>query len=135
MASVMRERGVALRPHAKTHKSLEFGRRQLRAGAVGLTVATIGEAEVFAAGGVDDLFIAFPLVAHRAEGGTVRRLAERCTLSVGADSTAGLESLADAFRERPARRASSSRSIAAVAGSAWFPSAPARSRVGDQNWG
>jgi D-serine deaminase-like pyridoxal phosphate-dependent protein len=48
MAAVMRERGVALRPHAKTHKSIELARRQLAAGAVGLTVATLGEAEVFA---------------------------------------------------------------------------------------
>ena len=52
MAATMRERGVALRPHAKTHKSVEFARRQIAAGAVGLTVATIGEAEVFADGGV-----------------------------------------------------------------------------------
>ena len=52
MASVMRERGVALRPHAKTHKSVAVARRQLAAGAVGLTVATIGEAEVFAANGI-----------------------------------------------------------------------------------
>src|SRR4029079_4511697 len=54
----MRARGVTLRPHAKTHKSLAVGRRQLDAGAVGLTVGTLGEAEVFAAGGFDDLFIA-----------------------------------------------------------------------------
>ena len=41
--------GVALRPHAKTHKSLQVARMQLDAGAVGLTVAKLGEAEVFAA--------------------------------------------------------------------------------------
>ncbi len=68
MAAAMRERGVALRPHAKTHKSLEIGRRQVAAGAVGLTVATIGEAEVFAAGGIDDLFIAYPVIAAGVEG-------------------------------------------------------------------
>ena len=37
-------RGIAIRPHAKTHKSVEVARRQLAAGAVGLTVATLGEA-------------------------------------------------------------------------------------------
>ena len=42
--SIMAERGVALRPHAKTHKSLEVGRRQVAAGASGLTVGTLGEA-------------------------------------------------------------------------------------------
>jgi D-serine deaminase-like pyridoxal phosphate-dependent protein len=96
MASAMRDRGVALRPHAKTHKSLEFGRRQVRAGAVGLTVATIGEGEVFADGGIEDLFIAFPLIAIGPKADRLRRLADRCSLSVGADSAAGLEALADA---------------------------------------
>src|SRR5687768_4814610 len=46
MASATRSRGLRLRPHAKTHKVLEIAERQLAAGAVGLTVATIGEAEV-----------------------------------------------------------------------------------------
>ena len=41
-------RGIALRRHAKTHKSVDVGRRQLAAGAAGLTVATVGEGEVFA---------------------------------------------------------------------------------------
>jgi D-serine deaminase-like pyridoxal phosphate-dependent protein len=41
-------RGIALRPHAKTHKSVDVARRQLVAGATGLTVATVGEGEVFA---------------------------------------------------------------------------------------
>ena len=75
MAALMRERGVALRPHAKTHKSLAFARRQLAAGAVGLTVATIGEAEVFADGGVEDLFIAYPVIAHGPKAERLRRLA------------------------------------------------------------
>ena len=96
MAAFMGERGIALRPHAKTHKSLEFGWRQLAAGAAGLTVATIGEAEVFADGGVDDLFIAYPLVVDRRKAERLRHLAERCTLSVGVDSTTGAERIASA---------------------------------------
>jgi D-serine deaminase-like pyridoxal phosphate-dependent protein len=98
MASAMRDRGVALRPHAKTHKSLEFGRRQLAAGAVGLTVATLGEAEVFADGGVDDLFIAYPLIVTGAKAGRLRQLAERCMLSVGVDSAVGAETIAVAMK-------------------------------------
>ena len=98
MAAAMRERGVALRPHAKTHKSIEVARRQLAAGAVGLTVATIGEAEVFADAGVDDLFIAYPLVPRGPKAERLRALAERCRLSVGADSAAGLEALASSLR-------------------------------------
>ena len=104
MAAAMRERGVALRPHAKTHKSLEFARRQVAAGAVGLTVATIGEAEVFADGGFDDLFIAYPVIAAGPKAERLVRLAERCSLSVGADSVVGVEALAAAFAGRAAGR-------------------------------
>jgi D-serine deaminase-like pyridoxal phosphate-dependent protein len=96
MAAFMGDRRIALRPHAKTHKSLEFGRRQLAAGATGLTVATIGEAEVFAGGGIDDLFIAYPLVVDRRKAERLRHVAERCTLSVGVDSTTGAERIAAA---------------------------------------
>ena len=96
LAAVMRERGVALRPHAKTHKSIEFGRRQLAAGAAGLTVATLGEAEVYADAGFDDLFIAYPVIATGPKAPRLRALAERCTVAVGADSVAGLEALATA---------------------------------------
>jgi len=96
MAGLMRERGVALRPHVKTHKSLEFARHQIDAGAVGLTVATIGEAEVFADAGFDDIFIAYPVIAAGPKADRLRRLGELCRLSVGMDSVAGLESLAAA---------------------------------------
>jgi D-serine deaminase-like pyridoxal phosphate-dependent protein len=98
MAATMRERGVALRPHAKTHKSLAVARRQLAAGAVGLTVATIGEAEVFADGGVEDLFIAYPLMAVGPKAMRLSRLIARCRLSVGVDSPQGVDALAGAFR-------------------------------------
>jgi len=97
MATGMRERGVALRPHAKTHKSLEIARRQMAAGASGLTVANIGEAEVFAAGGFEDLFIAYPVIATGPKADRLRRLADRCRLSVGVDSVVGLRALANAL--------------------------------------
>ena len=97
MAAAMRERGVALRPHVKTHKSLELARRQMAAGATGLTVANIGEAEVFAAAGFDDLFIAYPVIANGPKAERLRRLSDACRLSVGADSVVGLASLAGAM--------------------------------------
>jgi D-serine deaminase-like pyridoxal phosphate-dependent protein len=97
MASVMNERGVSLRPHTKTHKSIAFARRQIDAGAVGLTVATVGEAEVFAEAGFDDLFIAYPVIALGPRVERLRRLAARCRLSVGADSVEGIRALAAAF--------------------------------------
>ncbi|HET6896793.1 MAG TPA: alanine racemase, partial [Vicinamibacteria bacterium] len=62
MAERARAAGVALRPHAKTHKLLEVGRRQLAAGARGLSLAKTSEAEVFAAAGFDDIFVAYPVV-------------------------------------------------------------------------
>jgi D-serine deaminase-like pyridoxal phosphate-dependent protein len=94
MAAVTAARGVALRPHAKTHKVLEIASRQLGAGAIGLTVATLGEAEVFAAGSVDDLFIAYPLWVDRARGERLRRLAGTARITVGVDSADSAAALA-----------------------------------------
>jgi D-serine deaminase-like pyridoxal phosphate-dependent protein len=102
MADRARDRGVALRPHAKTHKCLEIARRQVALGAVGLTVATVGEAEVFADAGFSDLFIAYPLWAAGPRGRRLRALAERVSLRVGADSSEGVELLAAALVGTPA---------------------------------
>lgn len=77
---------LGLRPHAKTHKCPQIAARQLAAGAVGLTVATIGEAEVFADAGADDLFIAYPLWVDAAAGERLRTLADRARVLVGCDS-------------------------------------------------
>lgn len=87
-------RGVALRPHAKTHKVLEIGRRQLELGAVGLTVATVGEAEVFASAGFDDLFIAYPVWATPSRSARIRAVAEHAVLTLGVDSIDGVDELA-----------------------------------------
>ena len=86
--------GVALRPHAKTHKSSEVALLQLEAGAVGLTVATIGEAEVFVDGGCSDVFVAYPLWVDAAAGARLRALAERAVVAIGVDSVAGAEQAA-----------------------------------------
>ncbi len=64
MAAVARDAGVAHRPHAKTHKTREVAERQLAHGAIGLTVAKLGEAEAMADAGFDDLFVAYPLVGE-----------------------------------------------------------------------
>ena len=65
MAAVARGARVRLRPHTKTHKSPEIARMQVDAGATGVTVAKLGEAEVMADAGLDDLLIAFPLVGEQ----------------------------------------------------------------------
>jgi D-serine deaminase-like pyridoxal phosphate-dependent protein len=88
MAGLLAGRGVALRPHAKTHKSVAVASRQLAAGAAGLTVASLGEAEAFADAGCDDLFVAYPLWAAGPKAARLRALQERARLSVGVDSAA-----------------------------------------------
>jgi D-serine deaminase-like pyridoxal phosphate-dependent protein len=88
------ELGIALRPHAKTHKCPEIARRQLDAGAAGLTVATVSEAEVFAAQGFGDLFIAYPLWVDPQRGARLRRLRDIVNVTVGVDSVEGARALA-----------------------------------------
>jgi D-serine deaminase-like pyridoxal phosphate-dependent protein len=64
MGSVAHEARVRLRPHTKTHKSPEIARMQLDAGATGITVAKLGEAEVMVDAGIDDVFVAYPIVGE-----------------------------------------------------------------------
>src|SRR5665213_2909000 len=56
--------GVALRPHAKTHKSVSIARRQVEAGALGICCATLGEAEAMAQGGIPGIHITSPQVTE-----------------------------------------------------------------------
>ena len=72
-------RGLRLRPHAKTHKSVELARRQVAGGAVGICCAKLGEAEVFADAGVEDIRLPYPLNPVNAE--RVLELLERTRLS------------------------------------------------------
>lgn len=58
MAENCRRRGVAWRPHAKGHKSSLIAKQEIAAGALGVTCAKLGEAEIMAAGGVKDMLIA-----------------------------------------------------------------------------
>jgi D-serine deaminase-like pyridoxal phosphate-dependent protein len=66
MAGLARAAGVAIRPHAKTHKSVEIARRQIAAGAVGVCCAKLGEAEALSEGGVDNILITSPIVGRPA---------------------------------------------------------------------
>lgn len=86
MAEAARQSGVALRPHAKTHKIAEVAKLQLDAGAVGLTVAKLGEALALAEAGVETSFmVAQPYVGPK----KVRRqleLSETCEVIACVDS-------------------------------------------------
>jgi D-serine deaminase-like pyridoxal phosphate-dependent protein len=105
MAAAAAAHGIALRPHIKTHKSVALARLQVDAGAAGITVGTLGEAEVMADGGVTDIFIAYPVWAAGPKAARLRVLAERPGLAfaVGADSIAGVEQLARAMSGSSAR--------------------------------
>jgi D-serine deaminase-like pyridoxal phosphate-dependent protein len=93
----MDRRGIALRPHAKTHKSVAVARMQLAAGARGITVGTLGEAEVFVGAGIADVFVAYPIWADGPKAARLRALHEAApAFRVGVDSVEGAESLAAA---------------------------------------
>jgi len=96
--------GVALRPHVKTHKSRELARRQIDAGAAGVSAAKLDEA-VAMAGVCDDVFVAYP-VATDGKATRAAALAARVgTLSVGLDHADAIGPLAAAARDagRPLR--------------------------------
>jgi D-serine deaminase-like pyridoxal phosphate-dependent protein len=65
MADHCRKAGCAFRPHAKTHKCPEIARRQVAAGALGVCVATVPEAEAMAAAGVRGVLLTSPIVEPR----------------------------------------------------------------------
>jgi D-serine deaminase-like pyridoxal phosphate-dependent protein len=96
-AARAREAGVRLRPHAKTHKCPDIARLQLAAGAWGLSLAKVGEGEVFVDAGFDDLFLAYPVVGED-KGRRLLALSDRARIAVGADSVEGAETLAAPFR-------------------------------------
>lgn len=89
VADWSRAHQVALRPHAKTHKTPQIAHLQLAAGAVGLTVATIGEAEVFARHGVHDLLIAYPLWVDDTAAARLLELARQVSLTLVVESSEG----------------------------------------------
>ena len=94
MATAVQAKGLQLRPHAKTHKIPEIATLQLAAGAAGLTVATIGEAEVFVGHGADDVFIAYPLWVGPRQAQRLRRLSAAARITVGTDSAEAAETMA-----------------------------------------
>ena len=93
MATQCREAAVRLRPHTKTHKIPAIARLQLDAGARGITCAKLGEAEVMADAGVDDILVAFPILGP-AKLERLGRLRERARVIVSLDDLVVAEGLA-----------------------------------------
>ncbi len=96
MQQIADQTGVELRPHIKTHKISEYARLQMKYGACGITCAKISEAEVMSDGGIDDIFVAYPLVG-RSKLDRAMILANKCKrliLAVDSEETAKMLSAA-----------------------------------------
>jgi D-serine deaminase-like pyridoxal phosphate-dependent protein len=97
MAERARNAGVALWPHAKTHKTAQIAALQREHGAAGITVATLAEAEYFAAEGFDDILLAYPPVGDWRLA-RLTDLARRARLRVVLDDAGVLSGLIEACR-------------------------------------
>lgn len=98
LADYGKQHGIGIRPHTKTHKSLEIARRQLAAGAIGLTVAKVGEAETLLSAferSIPDILVAYPTV-DPARASHVADLANRCTIRVALDTQPAIAAVAGA---------------------------------------
>lgn len=99
----MDEAGLKARPHIKTHKIPEFAKKQLAAGAVGITCQKISEAQVFADAGINDILLTFNIIGEE-KLEALKALHNQITLSVVADSKQTVDGLAKTFdADRPLR--------------------------------
>lgn len=96
MAAFCRTNGVALRPMVKTHKSPLVAKRQMQAGAAGVLVATLDEAEEMARAGILDITIAYPLVGI-GQRERLLRLSARTKLTLSVDSVAAVDTFSAVF--------------------------------------
>jgi len=102
MAGLCEQHGKHWRPHSKGHKSPQIARMQVEAGALGVTCAKLGEAEVMAEGGIRDLLIANQIVGPR----KLERLLQLSQVAdpiVAVDDEAQVDALAEAAAEFGAR--------------------------------
>lgn len=99
MAARAEAKNVALRPHAKTHKSLDIARRQIAAGAIGVCCAKVGEAEVMVEGGIAGVHITSPVVSPPAIERLVALNAAAEGLMVVVDDPANVAALGHALAD------------------------------------
>jgi D-serine deaminase-like pyridoxal phosphate-dependent protein len=97
MQAIADKAGVGLRPHIKTHKSIEIARRQIDAGAIGLTASKASEAEVFVRAGFKDVLMAYPVI-HADTISRLLKLAKEANARVAfiAGDSAGVRALNEA---------------------------------------
>ena len=107
MAKLARDRGIALRPHAKTHKSrVRSPDRQMAAGAVGQCCAKLGEAEVLADAGIRGLLLTSPVQRSGQDRPAAGAGARAPDLAVVVEDAANVGGWARR-RRRPASRSAS----------------------------
>ncbi|EEB86196.1 D-TA family PLP-dependent enzyme [Roseobacter sp. GAI101] len=91
-----------LRPHIKTHKLPMLAKRQVQAGAIGITCQKVSEAEaMISEGGIDDVLITFNILGT-GKLSRLRAIADKVRLSVVADNTTTIDGLAGAFSDADA---------------------------------
>ncbi|MEC7489235.1 MAG: DSD1 family PLP-dependent enzyme [Pseudomonadota bacterium] len=92
LETMTRAADIDYRPHAKTHKSATIAHKQLDAGAVGICCAKLGEAEVMAANGIDNILITTPVIGQ-SKIGRLMQISNQTSISVVADSEENIQML------------------------------------------
>jgi D-serine deaminase-like pyridoxal phosphate-dependent protein len=95
LSNYCRQHGLKLRPHTKTHKIPAIAQMQIQSGAHGITVAKVGEAEVMAQAGLDNILIAYPVLGTPKLDRLVK-LAHSHAITVALDSVEALEGISRA---------------------------------------
>ncbi|WP_315767063.1 MULTISPECIES: D-TA family PLP-dependent enzyme [unclassified Bradyrhizobium] len=90
--------GVANRPHIKTHKSPVLAKLQIAAGAQGITCQKIGEAEIMADAGIDNILISYNLIGEE-KMGRLAALQAKADMTVAADNATVIEGLPQAAKQ------------------------------------
>ncbi len=98
MQSFANKYNVHLRPHTKTHKMPALAKLQVEAGAKGIAVAKVGEAEVMAENGLNDIFIANQIVGEQ-KLNRIKKLAETIDISFGVDNIEQIEMIEKVFSD------------------------------------
>jgi D-serine deaminase-like pyridoxal phosphate-dependent protein len=94
MAEYCRAHNIGLRPHIKTHKIPQIARLQMENGAIGVTAAKLGEAELMADSGVEDILIAYPIIGAQ-KTTRLAALAGRTRITVAVDSPEAITGISE----------------------------------------
>jgi D-serine deaminase-like pyridoxal phosphate-dependent protein len=97
MANAVRGAGVALRPHAKSHKCPDIAHAQIERGAVGICCQKVGEAEAFVAAGIRDVLVTNEIVGEK-KLARLAAMAKKAKVGVLADDAATVRHIGAAAR-------------------------------------